>query len=386
MMPNPPESVAVPPAPLAARQHDDTAGPAPRGDARELEACQHVLIGRRRIGDGCAAYVIAEAGVNHNGSVDRALAMIDAAVAAGADAVKFQMFRAEALVTADAQAAAYQRAGGAVRQREMLQSLELDDDAFERLAAHCRARGCDFLATPFSPREVSRLVAMAAPAIKLASTDLTNTLLTDAARASGRPVLQSVGAATVSEIAAAVERFERAGTAGRLVLLQCVSAYPTPLEAANLGAIRTLRGHFGRLVGYSDHTRSVMTGGWAVMAGACVVEKHFTLDARLPGPDHAMSLEPQALRQYVENIRAAEVARGDGRIGMTDIEQDVRVAARRSLVAAADIPAGTRLTAEHLAAKRPGGGIEPVEIERIIGRRTRVAIAAETMLRWDMLA
>jgi sialic acid synthase SpsE len=323
--------------------------------------------------------------VNHDGQVDRGLQLIEAAAAAGADVVKFQMFRAEALVSAGAPAAAYQQRRGAGSQRELLARLELSDEAFAALAAHCRARGVEFLATPFSPPDVDRLVNLGVPALKIASPDLTNVPLLRRAAATGLPLIVSTGAATADEIRRGVERLHGWGLGGRLVLLHCVSGYPAPRETANLRAIAALRDAADVPCGFSDHTESTAIGGWAVAAGACVLEKHFTLDRSARGPDHAMSLNPRQLAIYIAAARAAESALGNGRLGLTELEWEVRAVARQSVVAAVAIPAGTAVTPTMLTVKRPGGGISPEELERLPGRRARTDIAADTVLTWELL-
>ena len=344
-----------------------------------------IAIGKRRVGPGCPAYVIAEAGVNHNGSADAAVRMIDAAVVAGADAVKFQVFRAVELTTATAPTAEYQRTHGAATQRELLSRLELSDGVLLKLREYCEARGIEFLATPFGARDVERLAGLNVRALKLASTDLNNTPLLKAAVNAGLPMIVSVGAATAEEIRTAVRRLRAWRAAERLILLHCVSAYPTPIEAANLGAIRTLEHEFGVLVGYSDHTMSVRTGSWAVAAGARVLEKHFTLDRSAPGPDQAMSLEPDGLRAYVHGVHEVERALGSSRIGMTAIEQSIRVVARKSVVAACRMPAGTVIERTMLETKRPAGGIEPDRLDELVGRTIATDVEPDATLTWDMI-
>jgi N-acetylneuraminate synthase/N,N'-diacetyllegionaminate synthase len=345
-----------------------------------------VTIGSHRVGAGARVLLVAEAGVNHDGSVETALRMVDSAVDAGADAVKFQAFRAADLVARDAPMAAYQQRGcGASSQRTMLSRLELSTKAFARIKERCAQRGIMFLATPFGPSDVSRLVELEVPAIKIASTDLVNEPLVNAAADTGLPIILSTGASTEQEICASVERICRAGAGDRLVLLHCVSAYPTPLEAANLRAVASLERTCGVPCGLSDHTTSTQTGGWAVGAGARVLEKHFTLDRTRSGPDHAMSLTPAQLAEYVANVRAAEKAMGDGTVGMTPREVEVRAVAGRSVVAAVDIPAGTTLTGDMLTVKRPGTGIPASDLAAVPGHRASVDIQHDTVLSWDLL-
>ncbi len=345
-----------------------------------------VLIGSRRVASDAPVLVIAEAGVNHNGRPDEAVRLVDAAADAGADAVKLQVFRAAELTTCDAPLATYQRESGQTGQRALLERLELSDATLRKVVERCRERHIAFLGTPFAVADVDRLVALGAPAIKIASTDLSNVPLLEAAARTELPLIVSTGASTAYEIVTAVQRITGWGASGRLILLHCVSCYPTPLGAANLRAIHALEKSFGVPCGFSDHTQSTAIGGWAVAAGACVLEKHFTLDRSAPGPDHGWSLAPQELRAYIAHAREAEAARGSGHLGMTAIEQDVRRVARRSVVAARGIPAGVELTRDMLALKRPAGGIEPGDLERLIGRRTRVALVADQALGWEQLA
>lgn len=329
-------------------------------------------------------FVIAEAGVNHNGRTETALAMIDAAADAGADAFKVQVFRADDLVTRAARTAAYQRKSGET-QHAMLRALELDDAALAAIRGYCAKRRIALLATPFGVGDVERLVRLGVPAIKLASTDLTNPLLLGAAAATGLPLILSTGASRGREIEATVRRLRRGGSAARLALLHCVSSYPTPPECANLRAIRALSERFGVPAGFSDHTLSITAGALAAAAGACVLEKHFTLDRSASGPDHAMSLTPVELRRYIEGVREAETLLGDGSLGYQDVEAEVRRVARRSVVAAIDLAAGVVLDANAVTLKRPAGGIAPEELEVALGRRTTAAIARDTPITWDML-
>jgi len=343
--------------------------------------------GRRHcVGRGCRTFVIAEAGVNHDGRLDTARRLVDAAADAGADAVKFQVFRAADLVTPAAAAAAYQRAGcGARSQREMLERLELTDEALRALREHAARRSMVFLATPFSLGDLRRLSALDVPAIKIASTDLTHAPLLEAAAATGRTVILSTGASTSEEIDASVQWLIGRVGRTRLALMHCVSCYPTPVTAINLRAIGSLGRRYGVPCGLSDHTTSTRMGGLAVAAGAALLEKHFTLDRSAPGPDHAMSLDPGQLADYVAAAREAEGALGSGAIGMTDLEREVRTVAGRSVVAAAALPAGTLLTADLLALKRPGTGLPAAALPRLIGRRIRVAVRSDTIMSWDMV-
>lgn len=345
-----------------------------------------VTIGKHRVGPGEPVFVVAEAGVNHNGCVDTALRLVDAAADAGADAVKFQLFRASDLVTASALTTESQRAGcGEKSQREMLARLELSVEDFVRIKAYCDERSITFLITPFGCGDVGVVVELGAPAIKIASTDLTNSPLLQDMVSTGLPLILSTGASTQGEIRRTVESIRRHGAGRRLILLHCVSCYPTPVAAANLRAVETLRRSFGVPCGVSDHTTATEIGAWAVAAGCCILEKHFTLDRSMSGPDHAMSLAPDQLREYVCTIRAAEQALGAGVIGLTEREAEVRALASRSIVSAVDIHAGVCLTSEMLTLKRPGTGLSADSFETLLGRHARVNIPADTIMSWDMV-
>lgn len=338
-------------------------------------------------------FVIAEAGVNHNGDVARAMALVDAAADAGADAVKFQTFRADALATAAAPKAAYQerQTGAGESQLVMLRRLELNHEAHHQLAAHCRARGIGFLSTPFDSASLDFLAAdMQLPLIKIGSGDLTNApLLLEAAR-HGLPIILSTGMSDLNDIAAAlgvlafgygepvsaqprIAAFHSALTRhqalllSRVVLLHCTTEYPAPMADTNLRAMQTLTARFGLPVGFSDHTQGITAAIAAVACGARVIEKHFTLDRNLPGPDHKASLEPGELAAMVRGIRDAEVAMGDGDKKPRPVELSNRSIARRSVVATSTINAGATISIDQLGLKRPGTGISPAHLWDLVG-------------------
>lgn len=342
-------------------------------------------IGPARIGPGNPVYVIAEIGVNHDGDVSAAQELIRAAAEAGADAVKFQVFAADRLVTRDAPATGYQRnAAGAASQHDLLRRLELSHETFADLMAFAGHCDVEFLATPFSVHDLTFLADLGVRALKLASPDIINRPLVESAVATGLPVIASTGAADIDEIAEAVALFDRPA-AGPLALLHCISAYPADASEANLRAITTLARVFGRVTGFSDHTGSLIIGGYAVAAGAGIIEKHLTLDRHRPGPDHGFSLEPDQMADYIRNIRAAESMLGDGNPGPTPSQREIRDLARGSVVAARDIPAGHPIHHEMLTVKRPGGGITPAQLDRLVGRVTRVAVRRDTPLTWEMV-
>lgn len=343
-------------------------------------------IGPATIGRGQPAYLIAEAGVNHDGSFSLAKELIHAAADAEADAVKFQVFAADRLVTRTAATAAYQAAAGAGdSQHAMLRRLELTHDEFAQLFAYAGRCGIEFIATPFSVFDLKFLVDLGVRAIKLASPEIVNAPLLDAAAVADLPLILSTGAAELSEIGCAVDRLRDRGLTS-LALLHCVSSYPAKESEANLAAIGTLARHFNCVVGYSDHTESTAIGGYAVSAGASVIEKHFTLDRRRNGPDHRFSMEPEDLALYIRNVRRTELLLGTGHIAVTPAQRDVRQLSRASLVAAREIAAGEVITADMLIAKRPGGGITPMDIDLVVGRCARQPVPADSPLAWDALS
>ncbi len=342
-------------------------------------------IAGRTIGAGESCFIIAEAGVNHNGDLDLARRLIDRAVAAGADAIKFQTFRAERLVTRDAAKAAYQRetANTGESQFEMLRRLELDAYAHRVLMEHSRQAGILFLSSPFDVASADLLEELAVPAFKIPSGQITNLpYLVHIAR-KRKPMIVSTGMSSLGEVEAAVRTIQSAGNS-TLALLQCTSNYPADPDDVNLRAMQTMAAAFGLPVGYSDHTLGIAVPLAAVALGACIVEKHLTLDRTLPGPDQRASLEPDELAAMVQGIRTVEAALGDGCKIPSAGEMETAAAARTSLVAARDIPAGTRLTAEMIACKRPGTGLPPALVDYLTGHVARVDIRTDTLLALEM--
>ena len=324
-----------------------------------------VEIAGRAIGAGARCFVIAEAGVNHDGDLRRALALVDAAAEAGADAVKFQTFRADAVASAEARNAPYQGAG---TQQELLRALELSADDHTALVDACASRGVVFLSTPFDEESADLLDELDVPAFKIASPDVTNLPFLEYVARKGRPVLLSTGMSTLDEVRAAARAL---APAPGLVLLHCVSAYPAPAADANLRAMATMREQLGVPVGFSDHTAGIEVALAAVALGASVVEKHLTVDRGLPGPDHAASLEPDELRALVEGVRRVEAALGDGEKRPAPSEAENRDLVRRSLAARRDLEEGTVLEPAMLTALRPATGIAPAQMPEVVGRRLR---------------
>lgn len=340
----------------------------------------------REIGPGQPTFVIAEAGVNHNGDLALARKLIDVAAEVGADAIKFQSFKASLLAGCDAPKAAYQKRVTTKdeSQYEMLRKLELSEAAHEELIAYARRVGVTFLSTPFDELSADLLERLDVPAFKVPSGELTNLPLLAHLAAKRRPMIISTGMSNLSEVEAAVNCVEQNGDPS-VVLLHCVSNYPADPADVNLRAMETMRTAFGKAVGYSDHTLGDAVGLAAVALGACVVEKHFTLDRNMPGPDHQSSLEPAELGAFIRSCRSIEAALGTGRKRPAASEADTASVARKSLVANHDIPAGTTITTACLTTRRPGTGLSPAMRPHILNRKVRIDIPAGTLIDLEML-
>jgi N,N'-diacetyllegionaminate synthase len=329
-------------------------------------------------------YIIAEAGVNHNGSLEIAKTLINAAADAGADAVKFQTFKADKVVTQDAPKADYQSQSGdaSESQHAMLRKLELSDEAHRELIDHCRSRGIQFLSTAFDPESAGFLGALALPFTKIPSGEITNLPHLRQSARSGSPVILSTGMATLGEVEAALEVLVAEGIArDAITVLQCHTDYPTRFEDANLRAMQTMAAAFhGVKIGYSDHTLGIEAAIAAVAMGACLIEKHFTLDRSLPGPDHAASLEPAELKAMVRAIRNIELALGHGRKEPSASESKIKQVARKSIVASHPIQAGEIFSEENLSAKRPGTGISPMRWDELIGKPAKRAYEVDELI------
>lgn len=340
-----------------------------------------MTVGGRRVGDGEPCFVVAEAGVNHNGDRELALRLVEAAADAGADAVKFQTFRAAGVAAPDAPKARYQveATGAAETQREMLERLELGPDDHVALKAAAEERGLVFLSSPFDAESVELLDRLGVAAFKIASPDVVNEPLLEDVGRRGRPVLLSTGTADLAEVERALEVLRTAG-ASDVVVLHCVTAYPADAADANLAAMATMRERLRVPVGYSDHTVGDEVAIAAVALGASVLEKHLTLDRSLPGPDQAASLEPHELAELVARVRRVEAARGDGVKRPAAGELALARVVRRSLAAAHDLSAGTVLAPAHLVALRPGTGIPPHRLPELVGRTLARDVAAGELL------
>ncbi|MEY4591820.1 MAG: hypothetical protein RIR18_715 [Pseudomonadota bacterium] len=329
--------------------------------------------------------IIAEAGVNHNGSLEMAMQLVDVAAEAGADLVKFQTFFADRLVTRNAPKAAYQvqSTGSDEGQYEMLRRLELNEKMHRRLIAHCAQRNIGFLSTGFDIDSVDLLISLGIRLFKVPSGEITNLpYLRHVGQQQGEVIL-STGMATLAEIEAAIDMLEEVGCPRtKIIVLHCTTEYPAPMSEVNLLAIQTMHKTFGVRTGYSDHTPGIEVAIAAVALGASVIEKHFTLDRTLPGPDHKASLEPLELQQMVRSIRNVEAALGDGIKRPSVSELRNRPIARKSIVAACEIRQGEVLTVDKLGIKRPGTGLSPMLWDEIVGRTACADFAADELIRW----
>jgi N-acetylneuraminate synthase len=345
-----------------------------------------IEIAGRAIGDGHPCFVIAEAGVNHNGDPRLARELVRVAAEAGADAVKFQTFAAERLATAAAPKASYQvaRTERDESAQAMLRRLELDRDEHVQLIADCKSAGVMFLSSAFDEGSADMLDELGVDAFKVPSGEITNLAYLRHVAAKKRPLIVSTGMSTLEEVEVAVAAIRETADVP-FVLLHCVSLYPAPLAGTNLRAMETMRARFGVPVGYSDHTEGLTAALAAVALGAAVIEKHFTVDRALPGPDHAASLEPDELRALIQGIRGVESALGDGVKRPLPEEAETAVVARKSVVAAADIQAGAAIERDMLAIKRPGNGLPPAKLDWVVGRAARRAIPAGTVITEDMV-
>lgn len=327
--------------------------------------------------------IIAEAGVNHNGDLSLAKRLIDAAADAGANLVKFQTFNADRLVTRAAKKANYQSQAtdSQESQYEMLRSLELNDDMHNALIAHCALRNIGFFSTGFDVESVDLLVNLGQGLFKVPSGEITNLPYLRHIGSLSKAVILSTGMATLGEIEAAIEVLEQSGTPrSSMTVLHCTTEYPTPMNEVNLRAMQSIHSAFGIAVGYSDHTCGIEVAIAAVAMGATVIEKHFTLDRNLPGPDHSASLEPTELKAMVAAIRNIEIALGDGVKRSTASEARNKPAARKSLVASRSIKAGEVFNAKNVSTKRPGTGVSPMRWDEVMGRKSPRDFEADELI------
>ena len=327
--------------------------------------------------------IIAEAGVNHNGDIGLARQLIDAAAQAGADLVKFQTFNADRQVTRTAKKADYQTqtTGSNESQHEMLRLLELTEEMHHQLIAHCAARNIGFFSTGFDVESVDLLLSLGQEHFKIPSGEITNLPYLRHIGQLSKNVILSTGMATLGDIEAAIDVLEQAGTArAQITVLHCTTEYPTPMNEVNLRAIQSIHAAFGVAVGYSDHTQGIEVAIAAVAMGATVIEKHFTHDRSLPGPDHKASLEPKELKAMVTAIRNIEVALGDGIKRLTPSEARNKPVAHKSLVASQAIKAGEAFSAQNITTKRPGTGVSPMRWDEVIGRAASRDFVADELI------
>lgn len=328
-------------------------------------------------------FIIAEAGVNHNGSVDLALKLIDVAASAGADAVKFQTFTAENLVVRGAEKALYQKlATGSGDQFSMLKALELSESSYPILTQRCKERGIEFMSTPFDQESAKFLVELGMKRIKIPSGEITNLPLIRDLADHCLPIILSTGMSTLDEIADAVACINHMNS---ITLLHCTSNYPTSFDDVHLRAMQTMRTTFKLPVGYSDHTSGIAIPIAAVALGARVIEKHFTLDSTMIGPDHKASLEPDELKQMIFDIRAVERGLGSSIKQPVANELEMRRISRRSVTLKHEVCAGHIISKEDLVLMRPGNGIAPKEINSVIGKQIKYKMRALTTITWDDL-
>lgn len=314
--------------------------------------------------------IIAEAGVNHNGSLELAKKLVNAAYESGADIVKFQTAKLSSLVTKTAPTAEYQQEnmGQELSQAEMLKKLLLSFDDFRELSQYCKSVGIQFLSTPFDLESIDFLEEIGCPFWKIPSGEITNLPYLERLARTEKPIIMSTGMCTLEEVSDAVDILKQ-NHAGKIILLHCTTQYPAPYPEVNLNAMQTLQKEFGFEVGYSDHTKGIEVPVAAVAMGATVIEKHFTLDRNMEGPDHKASLEPDELAAMVRAIRNIELAVGTGEKKPSESEKKNMVIARKSIIASRNIKKGEIFTENNLTTKRPGNGISPMKWYEILGTR-----------------
>ncbi len=348
---------------------------------------KNIEIQGRTIGQNQNVFIIAEAGINHNGSLDTAKILVREAKHAGADCVKFQTFKASRVVTTGAPKASYQEKTTSPHesQLEMLNKAELSYSDFQELITYCRDQNILFLSTPYNIEDVDFLNRAGVAAFKLASIHIVEPLLLHYVARTDKPLILSTGMATLAEIDEAVRTIHEAGN-DKLILLQCTTNYPSRIDDANLRTIPMMRRAFDCIVGYSDHTQTDTAAIVAVTLGACVVEKHFTVDKTLSGPDHSCSTTPSELKQLVSSIREAESALGSERKSPTQAERKNACGMRRSIVARHTIRSGEKISIDNIIFKRPATGIPPRMLPYVLGRKAAHLIEEDTMLDWSDLA
>jgi N-acetylneuraminate synthase len=344
-----------------------------------------IHIGSKHIGEKQPCFIIAEAGINHNGKLSLAKKLVDVAISAGADAVKFQTFKAEGVVTDDVDLATYAKKniGKNLTQLQMIKRYELSYDEFKELKKYCDKKGIIFLSTPHSFDAIDFLEDLV-PAYKFGSGDLTNLPALHYASRKQKPILFGTGMATLQEVRAAIRTIHSSGN-HQIIALHCTTNYPCPLEEVNLRAMLTMQNTLNCLVGYSDHTIGITVPIMAATLGAVVIEKHFTLSKTMQGPDHAASLEPEELTQMVTAIRTVETILGSYAKKPTRSEKEIMKLVRKSIVAAHDIRKGVILRRSMLDIKRPGTGLSPIHLQQFLGKKTKKPIKKDELIRESMV-
>lgn len=344
-----------------------------------------IKIGDRLVGEGEPVFIVAEAGSNHDRKLRQAKRLIDAAAEAGADAVKFQTFSADKIVGKASPKAEYmEKVSKEESTYEIFKRIELPREWHRELAEYAWKKGLIFLSSPFDEEAVDLLIEIGVPALKVASGELTNLPLIKYMARKGKPLIVSTGAATMGEVEEAVSAIKGVGNK-KIVLLHCVANYPAAPEDANLLAMNALKQKFNLYVGYSDHTLGITAPLAAASLGAVIIEKHFTLSRKLPGPDHFYALEPNELKMMVGGIRAVEKMMGKPVKKPVKAEQEIRKLARRSIFAKMNIPAGTTIKRGMLVTIRPAIGLEPKHIESIVGRMAKVDIKPYEAITWEKI-
>lgn len=347
---------------------------------------KEIRIGNRIIGEGHPVFIVAEIGINHNGDPVLAEKLIRAAADAGVDAVKFQTFKAEDLVAANTPKDEYMKkeTGSSESMYDMFKRLELPQDSYKSLKDLAESMGLIFFSSPFSESAVDFLFNLGVKVFKIASAEITNLPLLRYIGRKGLPVILSTGMSTMDEVKIAVKTLE-AGGCKNIILLHATISHPAKKEDLNLRAIGTLKNEFKFPVGYSDHTDDTLVPCLAVASGAVLIEKHFTLDKLMDGPDHCHSMNPKGMGDTVRMIRDTEKVLGFSDKRYVKAEEAVRVLARRSLIAKRDISRGTRIDPSMITAKRPGTGITPLSIDEVLGKVALIDIPLDETIKWDMI-
>lgn len=344
-----------------------------------------IRIKNRLIGTGEPVFIIAEAGVNHNGDIELAKKLIDVAVEAKVDAVKFQTFKAEEVVTKEVGIANYAKKniGKDITQINMMKNFELGYEEFRDLKEYCDKKDIIFLSTPHSFDAIDFLEDLV-PAYKFGSGDIANIPSIKHAAKKGKPMFIGTGISTIQEVRDAIDAIKSENNE-QIIALHCTTNYPCPLEEVNLRAMMTMQRELDCLIGYSDHTSDILVPIMATTMGAVAIEKHFTMDKSLPGPDHKASLEPDKLKNMVREIRNTEKALGSFDKKPTESEKEIMKFVRKSIVAKQDIKKGSIIDWDMLTIKRPGTGLKPVDLDKLIGKKTKRYISKDEIFQFDMV-